>query len=268
MPDILLAADETAATQLVADAQATLGTIGDSGSGSLGPFDANWSANVNFTGGTVDLLTPDIVRLADVNMNFSLSFSFSIDLSDILPDFCLPQVCISIPFIGEVCTPEICVDWPTIGPIPINYSDTLKFTSDFRLVTQLDGAEWVISIEIVGIPNLQFGPIAAAILVLLGAAITPFLLVVPFIGPFLAIAVNGILALIGIAGLTGFLGPILSLFVSGLTFEIYRQPQLFEVLPASLPLDPQVAFIIDNMAAEVRSSDEDELVVTVEISAP
>jgi hypothetical protein len=266
MPDILVAADETAATKIVNAAEAALGTIGDSGSSSLGPFFANWGASVSFTGGAVDLIAPDVVRLQNVTMNYSLHFNFGIDLGEFLPEFCIPQICIRIPFIGRICTPRICIDWPTIA-VPINYSDSLTFTADFRLIVFLDGVEWVIDIEIVGVPFLQLSPAAGAILALIGVALAVALVGIPFIGPFLALAAAAILAAIGVAGVLGLLGAILTPFVSGRRFEIYRHNRLFEVLPAAGPLDPAVKVMIDSLAAIIQSTDEDELVVTADISA-
>src|SRR5260370_10199398 len=84
----------------------------------------------------------------------------------------------------------------------------------------------------------QLSPAAAAILILIGQGLALVLAPIPFIGPFLALAVVAITAAIGIAGVTGFLGPILTPFVSGLTFTVYKHPKVSEVLPASLPLDP------------------------------
>jgi hypothetical protein len=249
----------------VHDAEAALGTINRSGSGALGPFTASWNASGSFSGGSVDLIAPNVIRLANVQLNYSLSFSFSFDLSSILPDFCLPQICVDIPFIGEVCTPTICIDWPTIT-IPVGFSDFVNFTADFTLNPHLDGTDWVIDIVIVGIPFLQIGPAAAAILVALGLAAAAILAPIPFVGPFLAIAVAAIVAAIGIAGVTGLLGPILSLFVAGLTFTIYRQAKVFNVLPAAGPLDPAVNINLDNVAAAVSSTDEDELTISVDIS--
>ena len=46
-----------------------------------------------------------------------------------------------------------------------------------------------------------------------------------------------------------------------------RRNRLFEVLPAAGPLDPAVAVMIDSLAVSVQSTDEDELVVTADISA-
>ena len=135
------------------------------------------------------------------------------------------------------------------------------------LIINLTGGQWVVEAEIVGVPNLQFGATSALLLAAIGAAVTPILLAIPFLGPFLAIAVNGILLAIGIAGVTGLLGPILTPFVSGLRLPIYKQPQLFEVLPNESSIDPRVTITIDQIAAEVRSSDEDELVLLADISA-
>lgn len=265
MPDLIAAADEGAANKLVQTGQTLLGTLSDSGTDSLGPFDVGWNASTNFTGGSVDLRTPDIIRIQNMDMNFTVGFSIGIDLSDILPDFCLPRICVRIPFIGRVCTPRVCIDWPTIS-VPVSHSDTVTFTADFRLNPHLDGSDWLIDIEIVDIPSLQIGLASAAILAAIGLAAAAILAPIPFIGPFLAGAVVAITAAIGIAGITGLLGPILALFVSGLSFQIYKQPQLFEILPAALPLDPQVAVTIDSLAAEVQSSDEDELVISADIS--
>jgi hypothetical protein len=265
MPDILVAADETAATQIVNAATAALGTLSTSGSSSLGPFTASYSASASFTGGTVDLTAPNVVKLVNVQMNYSLSFSFSFDLGTILPEFCLPQICIRIPFIGRICTPRICINWPSVT-IPVSYSDSLTFSAAFIPQVTLTGGNWVVTIVIDEIPLLQLSVAAAAILTAIGIAAAALLVGIPFIGPFLALAVAGILAVIGIAGVTGLLGPILTPFVSGLSFEIYRQPQMFPVLPAFSPIDPAVSVRIDNLAVEVQSTDEDELVLIADIS--
>lgn len=264
MSDIIAAADEVAANKLVHTAESALGTVSKSGSGSLGPFTASWNTSASFSNGTVDLIAPNVVRIADCDMNYALGFTFSLDLNSILPHFCLPQVCIPIPFNGSLCTPKICISWPTIS-IPVSHSGVVKFTADFSLNVHKVGSDWLIDIVIVGIPFLQIGPAAAAILVAIGAAASLALLVVPFIGPFLALAAAAITAAIGIAGITGLLGPILTPFVSGLTFNIYKQPQVFEVLPAAPP-DAAVNINLDVVTAAVVSSDKDELVLTADIS--
>ena len=264
MAEITVAADETAATRLVAFGQSILGTQSTSGSGSLGPFTASYSASASFSGGTVDLIAPDIIRNTNGTLNYALNFTFSLDLNQILPNFCLPRVCINIPFIGRVCTPRICISWPTIS-VPVSHSGTILFTADFRLNTRLSGSDWIVEIIVVGVPFLQLGPVAVAILSAIGIALAAVVVGIPFIGPFLAGAVIAITALIGIAGLTGFLGTILTPFVSGLTFQLYRQPRLFVVIPAAPP-DAAVDILIDSLTASVVSSDEDELVLEADIS--
>ena len=266
MAEITAALDEPGANTLLDTAIGTLPPQSKSGSGSLGPFVASYSVTATLTNGDVDLIPPDIIRIVDLRVDWDLDLSFGFDLSTILPDFCLPRICIDIPCVGEVCTPRICVDWPTIT-IPVSFGDFVKATGDFRLDISLAGGVWKVQAVIVGIPNLQFGATTALLLAAIGAAATPILLAIPFIGPFLAIAVNAILLAIGIAGVTGFLGPILTPFVSGLKIPIYEQPQLFQILPAESPVDPKVDITIDLIAAAVaHNGAEDELVLTADIS--
>lgn len=266
MPEIIVAADESAATQLVAFGESLLGTQSTSGSGNLGPFSASYGASATLSGGTVDLRAPNIVRVANCSLNYSLTLTLSIDLNQILPTFCLPQLCVDIPFIGRVCTPRICLSWPTIS-VPVSHSSSILFTSDFTLSTRLASPNWIAEVVIVGVPFLQLGPSATALLAAIGVAAAAVLLAVPFIGPFLAAAALAITGLIGIAGLTGLLGPILTPFVSGLRFPIGDPiPQNYILIPASGP-DAAVDILIDSLAAAVVSSDEDELVLSADISA-
>jgi hypothetical protein len=266
MSDIILAADPSAATILLHDAESALGTQSTSGGGSLGPFVATWGASASFSGGAIDLIPPNVIQITDCHLNYSLNFSLSVDLNSFLPHFCLPQICIHIPFDGNLCTPKICLSWPTIK-IPVNYSDFVTFTADFTLNAHLSGTTWLIDVVIVGIPSLDLSLPAAAILAGIAAAATPILLLIPFIGPFLAIAVDSILAAIGVAGITGLLGPLLTPFVSGLTFNIYKHSKVFEVLPNASLIDPAVDINLDMIAASVEATDKSELVVTADISA-
>lgn len=261
MSDIIAAADQTAATTLLHDAEATLGTLTKSGSGSLGPFTASYSASVSFSGGSVTLSPPNIIQLANCHLNYSLHFNFAIDLNSFLPHFCLPQVCLF-----GICTPKICISWPTIN-IPFGFSDTIAFTGDFTLDAHLAGPDWLVDVVIVGVPLLQFGPTTAAMLAALGVAITAAVAWIPFIGPFLAIGVAAIIAAIGIAGLTGFLGAIITPFVSGLRFNIYKQPKLFPVLPFASAIDPEVDVTITALGAAVEATDKNELVISADIMA-
>lgn len=266
MAEIIAALDEKGANKLLDTVIAAIGPQTKSGSGNLGPFVASYSITGTLTSGAVDLVPPDTIRIVDLRLDWSLNLNFGFDLSRILPDFCIPQVCIDIPCIGAVCTPKICVDWPTIA-IPVSFSDFLKTTVDFQLAISLLGGTWKVEAVILAVPNLQFGATTAALLAAIGAAATLVLLAIPFIGPFLAIAVDVILATIAIAGVTGFLGPIITSFISGLRIPIYQQPKLFEVLPSAGPVDPKVDIVLDLVAAEVQhNGTEDELVLTADIS--
>jgi hypothetical protein len=265
MSEITVALDEQAADQVFDTAVGLIPTQNANGSSSLGPFFANYAASVSFSPGDIDLIAPGTIRIADFRANWNLNFSFGIDLSDFLPDFCLPQVCINIPCVGEVCTPEICVDWPTIS-VPVSFGDFTMVTADFGIVITQTGGFWEVKAEIQGVPNLQFGLTTAALLAAIGLAITPVLLAIPFIGPFLAIAVNAILLTIGIAGITGFLGPIISPFISGMQIPIYKQPVTFQALAADGAIDPAVFITLDKVDSFITSDTEDELVLTVDIS--
>jgi hypothetical protein len=266
MAEIVAALDEQGANKLLDTAIGTIGPQSRSGSGNLGPFVASYNVTATLTNGDVDLIPPDVIRIVDLRVDWNLDLSFGIDLSTILPEFCLPQVCVDIPCVGRVCTPRICIDWPTIT-VPVSFGDFVKATADFQLDISLVGNVWKVQAKILGVPNLQFGATTALLLAAIGAAVTPILLAIPFIGPFLAIAVDAILLAIGIAGVTGFLGPILTPFISGLKIPIYEQPKVFQVLPAESAVDPKVDITIDLIAAEVdHNGTEDELVLSADIS--
>jgi hypothetical protein len=268
MSEIVAAIDETAAADVMHDAESALGTLSRSDSGSLGPFSATYSASATFSGGLVDLIPPDTIEIKDLRLDWTVGLSFSFDLSSVLPDIKIPAVCVDIPCVGEVCTPEITlIDWPTIT-IPVNLSDFVLVTGDFKLDISLTGVgTWKVDVVLLGIPNLQIGAASAALLTAIGFAAAIALAPIPFIGPFLALAVAGILGVIGIAGVTGLLGPILTPFVSGLRFTVYEQPQVFEILPSSGPTDPAVQVRLDSVMADVEGgAGEDELVVSIDIS--
>lgn len=265
MAEITAAVDEAAANTLFDTALALIPPLNDGGSGSLGPFTAGYNVTVTFSGGDVDLVPPDTIRIVDFRLSWHLDLSFEVDLGAILPEFCLPQVCIDIPCVGEVCTPRICIDWPS-PTVHVPFSDFLEVTADFGLLATLNGGVWKVEVVVKKVESLQFGATTAALLAAIGLAAAAILAPIPFIGPFLAIAVNAILFAIGIAGLTGFLGPILSPFVAGLKFKVYEQPKTFEVLPATSAVDPKVTIEIDAVSAAVSGTDEDELVLSVDIS--
>jgi hypothetical protein len=261
MPDIIAAADQTAATTLLHDAETTLGTITKNGGGSLGPFFANYGASVSFSGGTVNLIPPNVIEIANLNVNYSLHLTFGLDLNNFLPHFCLPQIC----FFGW-CTPKICISWPTVS-IPVSFADSLTITGDFTVVAALMGPIWNVNVVIDGVPLLQFGAGTALLLAAIGAAVTAAVIWVPLIGPFLAGLAALVVAAIGIAGLTGLLGAIITPFIAGLSFTVYSQPKLFPVLPNAGVNDPEVDVTITALAAAVQATDKNELVLTASVAA-
>jgi hypothetical protein len=259
--DLTAAVDETGATTLLHAAEAALGTVSRSGSGSLGPLGAGWSAGVSFTGGTVTLAAPDTVAIDNLQIDYSLELTLSVDLSFL--DFCLPRVCIWTPW-GDICTPKICFTFaPISATVPFTSSATLS--ADFGIDTHLTGGTWFVDVVIQSVPDIQLGAAATALLTAVGAAISLALLGVPGIGLFLSLAVAILTASFDIADITGLLGPIVSEFVAGLTFTVYQQPQVFQVLPASGAVNPPVDVTLAAVSAGVQSTDKNELVLSVDI---
>jgi hypothetical protein len=262
MPDILAAVDETAATTVLHAAEAAVGTqSATAGSASFGPVEVSWNPSASFAGGTVTLTAPDTVEIDNLNINYSLGLSIGIDLSFL--DFCLPQLCLPTPF-GNFCTPKICFD-PSPISLSVPFSGTAVLSADFGLSTHLTGGSWFVDVVIQGVPQLDLGTAATALLLAAGTAISAALAAVPFIGPVLSIAAAAITAAFGLAEVTGLLGPIVSLFVSGMTFSLYHHSQVFEVLPASGPVDPAVDVTITALNAVVQSTDKNELVLSADI---
>jgi hypothetical protein len=152
--------------------------------------------------------------------------------------------------------------------VPVSFSSFVNFDADFKLNIHLTGTTWFIDAVVVGVPVLQLSPAAAALLASIGVAVGIALAPIPFIGPLLAGAVIAITSGIGVAGLLGLLGPLITPFVTGLTFNMAQVDKLFEVIPAALP-DPAVDVVIDNITAMLDGSGgEDELVVNVDFSPP
>jgi hypothetical protein len=260
--DIIAAVDEIGANTLLHAAESAIGTVSDSGSGSLGPLQAGWSASASFTGGTVSLAAPDTVSIDDIEIDYSLSLTLGIDLSFL--DFCLPQVCISTPW-GDICTPEVCIDFPTIS-VTVPFSSSATLSADFGINVHLTSGTWFVDVVIQSVRELDLGAAATLLLTAIGAAISAAISAV--LGPFgflLSGALDAILGVFAVAEVTGLLGDIVSVFVSGLTFNVYKQPQNFQVLPASGPFDPAVFVTLTAVTADVQASNENELILSADI---
>jgi hypothetical protein len=267
MIDIVAAIDETAANVIVPVEIAAQPPLTQSGSGPLGPFGLTYTATatISVPAGGVDFIPPptDVIRLGNGRVNYSLGLNLSLDLSFL--NFCLPQICVTLPFFGRVCTPKICFTFPTIN-VPVSHSGFVDFTVDLRLATALVAGNWEVNAVVVGVPSLVLGPAGALLIAAIGAAVTAALLLVPFIGPLLALASAIIFGAFTVANVLNLLGPIITPFVSGLSIPIYKAPQTFEMLAASGP-DPAVNVLLTSVAAALDgSAGEDELVLSVEIS--
>src|SRR6266702_1318939 len=170
--DITAAVDETAANTLLHAAEAAVGTVSKSGSGSFGPLGVGWTASASFTGGTVSLAAPDTVAIDNLEVDYSLSLSLSIDLSFL--DFCLPQVCIPTPW-GDICTPTICINFPAIG-VTVPFSSSATLSADFGIVVHLTAGTWFVDVVIQNVRKLDLGTAATVLLTAIGAAISAALL--------------------------------------------------------------------------------------------
>ncbi|HYF72398.1 MAG TPA: hypothetical protein VD864_06235 [Nocardioides sp.] len=266
MSEILAAIDEMAAQQLFDTEVAALGTQSTSGSSSLGPLAVTYAVSGTLSNGTVDLIAPATVQIADLRLDWHVDLTFQLDIGDFIPDIHIPQVCVPIPCVGTVCTPRIDIVWPTVT-VPVSFGDFLKTTVDLGVALSLVAGVWKVEGIVQGVPSLQFGASTAALLAAIGVAVAAAVAWVPLIGPFLAVLVGAVVAAIGIAGLTGLLGPIISPFVSGTRFPITEVPVLFEVLPAAGPFDPAVFVTVASLGAEIQHNPpEDELVVLADIT--
>jgi len=265
MSEIIAAIDEGAAQQLFDGAVAGIGTLSASDSGSLGPFTVSYAATGTLSNGTVDLIAPGTIRIADLRLDWHLDLSFQLDIGEFIPDIHIPQVCIHIPCVGDVCTPRIDIEWPTVT-VPVSFGDFLKTTVDLGPSLMLVSGVWKVEGVVLGVPNLQFGASTAALLTAIGLAIAAAVAWIPMIGPLVAVLAAGVLAAIGIAGLTGLLGPILTLFIAGRRFPITDVDEAYEILSASGPFDPAVHVTVENLGVEIQhNAPEDELVLLADI---
>jgi hypothetical protein len=265
MSEIVAAIDEGAAQQLFDTEIASLGMQSTSGSSSLGPFTVSYAVNGTLSNGSIDLIAPATVEVKDLRLDWHVDLSFQLDIGDFIPDVHIPQVCIHIPCVGDVCTPKIDIIWPTVT-VPVSFGDFVKTTVDLGVALSLVSGVWKVEGVVQGIPNLQFGASTAALLAAIGLAVSAAVAWVPLIGPFLAVLIGAVVAAVGIAGLTGLLGPIITPFISGTRFPITEVPALFEVLPAAGPFDPAVFVTVESLGAEVQHNPpEDELVVHADI---
>ncbi|MGB6895074.1 MAG: hypothetical protein WBF37_03900 [Dehalococcoidia bacterium] len=268
---LISAIDEDGAEKIVSG---LVTGLSDSTNGSKYGF--SYSIAWEFFPGDFELMDAgDIIRLREWDIHTDISFGWSFDLSNILPDICTPRICVPLPFFGKVCTPRWCIDWPTIGftvPLPTFFSE-VSVDFSVQIEHDLGASQWVIK----GVVNpitldIDIVDWADTARVLFEDTLGAVLNGIPLIGPFLEDTIAWILSTVLdlIDDLFEFLLTVLSDSlglhpVLGIGFELHRVDEIFEILPVSGP-EPAVTVRITDLDAEITS--DKELVVSADIAVP
>src|SRR6478736_1346382 len=143
MSGITVALDKQAANALFRDAEAALKTQSKTGHSSHGGFNCDWTIDASFTGGTIDLIDPDIIHVADCRLQYSLGMTFKLDVKRIIERIPL------VHYSGK----------SLILTVPITASGALPFSADFGLTPHLDGDIWLIDLKISSTPKIDLGSV-------------------------------------------------------------------------------------------------------------
>jgi hypothetical protein len=261
--DITAAIDQVAAQTLISRAESALQPLSEHGSTTFGPFGLAWNATFSVSGGLVSLAPPNLVRIDNATVHYSLGLTVSVDLSFL--DFTLPEVCVDIPWFGELCIGGDTIHFGKHS-VPLKFANTALVSGDFTINVYLASGFWNVDVVLASIRKLDLGTAATLLVTAIGTAVSLALLAVPFIGPFLAGITALVTAGIGVAQITGVLGNVVSLFVSGLTFNVVHRAQTFQAISAAGPFDPAVLVTIPSLTAQIQATDKNELVVSADIS--
>jgi hypothetical protein len=269
---LIAAIDEAGAEKLVSKVVTSLS--GKVTPGSMYGFKYNLSWN--FVPGDFELVDAgDIIRFREWDIHINISFSWSIDLDDILPNICIPEICGTIPLVGTVCTPSWCNDWPAITvsvPLPTLVSEV---SIDFSLKVEHDipAAQWVI-IGSVNPFTLDIDLVDSADMAeeLFKDTVKDKLSAIPDIGQFIGYAIAWIMSdvLDSVDDLLEFLNTALSDSLKlhpilGVGFELHRVDELFRIVPA-VGAEPAVIVRIIDLDAEITA--DEELVASADIALP
>lgn len=274
--DATVAVSEAGVNQLMQKLLSTL-SASDSGSSSWGPFTVGYSASVALSGGSVSLIDPDTVHLDSVNVSGSVGVFFDFDLGALvgIDNICIPpfQICVDIPFLGEVCTPQVCISLPHIH-VPITLPFSVNVSGDFHITVTSTATEWQVGIEVVTSSIfVDLTPMASAITNAIQSAVDSALSGLPgivqsvidwILGIVLG-ALNGVLTAI-LAVISAFVkGVILlvSLFQPGIAVPLISFPKVQQVLPPGGPADPAVDLTVTALGAAIQSK---ELVATADVA--
>ena len=210
------------------------------GTSGLGPFSINWDVegSLKKDSGDFVLKSPNIFGLKDVELNYTLSAGFAVDLGQIIPG--LPKL-----------------------PVSFSYSDTVPISGDFSLNPQQssDGKQWTIKLIVVDALSI---PVQATgtFIDTLTDALTGALKAVPGIGNALNFVLGKILDAIGADAVLKFLEQILSDLVTGFPLITLQTPM---VLRPDLPEKYKVSAEIDLQIKELSTfvtADTEVLILT------
>jgi hypothetical protein len=273
--DATIAVSEGGANQLMQKLLAGE-SISKSDSASWGPFTVGYNVNVALSGGTIELIDAplNIIRLHNLNISGNVGVFFTIDLGQILPTICIPpfQVCVDIPFIGEVCTPQVCITWPSIT-VPINLPFSVNVSADFGLSVRDAGTNWEVDLLVFPFSLLiDLSPMATVILNAIESAIDGALNNIPLIGGLIAWLVNMVLGALNsvllaiLSTFSSFVHDVillLDLFSPTIPVPLLTFAKTQAMLPAGGPSDPEVDITIAALGASIN---DHELVATADFA--
>jgi hypothetical protein len=273
--DATVAVSEAGVNQLVQDLLSSA-NASKSGSATFGPFTAGYSVSASVSGGTVELVDSpvQVIRIHDLNVSASVSVNVGFDLGNILPTICIPpfQVCVDIPFVGEVCTPQFCVPWPSVN-VSLTIPLSLDISADFGLQVEDGGTTWDVDLLIFPFSLvIDPSPIADAILNAVKAEVDSVLNGIPLIGPLIADLVDTVIGALEsvidlIAGAIDALIHevilLLDIFSPTIPITLVSFNKIEEILPAGGPGDGAVDINLTSLTARI---DQHELVAEASIA--
>jgi hypothetical protein len=268
MVNALTAIDEDGATILLDRLSNAAGTLTTSGSGQWWMFSTNYTLTATLDTGRVDLIVPNKLGIEEFRVNWRMHAMLYLDLNKILPPIYLPQIKITIKWkkwklIISISITWVHYPWPTVG-IPLNFGDHLTASANLQLLVRNDATNWYVLAKMLGVPNFNYGLATAGLVAAVGLVLGAVLWPIPFIGPFLGIAVASILTGLAAAGAAGLLAAPVSLLLQGREFMLYQRPRHFPLLPYAGPNDPAVSVKLALVRASIVNSGEDELVISTE----
>lgn len=230
MNDILITADTTATNSLLSAALRGVGSMTANGRTALDVLEVGWCSSASITGGSVDLRTPDIMRVKNLTLEFTIGLNTTIPVGGKQLE------------IRRAC-----------------HSGRVGFSHDFSIQSNLCGSDWCVQLETINTPEVQLGAVAERMKTSLDAVISRFATAeFPRNSEHIAAAC----AQVSIPGITSLLEGILTRFLSDLCIPIFSQPRMQSVVPIC-DTSGQIRF--DDLTANIVASRGGELVLSADI---